>query len=310
MSDITNRALIAQRLSPGLADVLGMDYKTYTEWNKLVTVKKSEKAYEEVLMTAGLGLAPVKNEGSSIKISSVRDTYKSRGVHQTIALGHAITEEAIEDDLYTDIASKGASMLGNSLGQTKEIRVASLYNNAFNAAFAIGDGKALCASDHPLLDGTLDNLISADISEAALKSVWVKTGDFKDEAGLKIAVKPNMLIVTPSDYFTAVELLKSDLSTTTTTNSTTGVTNTNNINSIRSEGVFPGGMMVSHYLTDADSFFVRTDVKDSMLLFQRRPVKLKLTYEDMFTGNIVQTASERYFVLATDPRGIVGSAGV
>lgn len=308
---ITNRALIASRLSPTLSFVLGAEYKDYaTEYTQFLDVKKSDKAFEEVLMTAGLGLAPVKQEGGQISIGSVQDTYKSRVQHQVIALGHAITEEAIDDDLYTDLGTSGAKMIARSLALTKETRAAALLNNAFSASFLIGDGKALCASDHPLLDGTLDNLISADLSEAALKSVWVKTNDFKDEAGLKIAVKPNKLIVTPTDYFTAVEIMKSDKSTTNATNSTTGVTNTNNINSLKSEGIFPGGMMVSHYLTDADSFFVKTDQKDGLILWQRKPVKLKMKFEDMYTGNIIQTGSERYSVLAVDPRAIIGSAGV
>lgn len=307
---ITSRAEIAKRLSPTLTMVLGDTYKDHaTEYTQFVEVKKSDKAFEEVLMTAGLPLAQVKQEGGQIAIANVQDTWKTTVQHQTIALGHAITEEAIDDDLYTDIGSKGAAMLGRSLAQTKEIRCAAILNNAFSGSFPIGDGKALIASDHPLLDGTLDNLISGDLSEAALKSVWVKTNSFNDEAGLKIAVKPNKLIVTPSDYFTAVEILKSDKSTTTATAGATGITDTNNINSVRSEGVFPGGLMVSRYVTDSDAFFVKTDVANGIILWQRKPVKLKMKFEDMYTGNIIQTASERYSVLAVDPRAILGSQG-
>jgi hypothetical protein len=307
----TSRAQIAKRLQPDVKIIAGTAYADYaTEYTKIFTVKKSDKAYEEGVMTAGLPLAQIKHEGQQLFVSDVRDGFVSRADHVTLAIGHMITEEAIEDNLYTESGIRGAQMIGRSLAQTKETRAANILNNGFTDT--MGDGSTFFADAHQLANGdTLDNLLTGDISETVLKSVWTQTASWVDDAGLKVKIMPNMLIVSPSDYFTAVEIMKSDKSTTTATLGATGITSTNNINSLKSEGIFPGGMMVSHYLTDADSFFVKTDAaKDGLVLWQRRNATFKLDYQDPFSGNILETGSERYSFMISDPRVMLASRGV
>lgn len=302
----TSRAQIAKRLQPGVAMVAGTNYADYaTQHTRIFTVKTSDKAYEESVMAAGLPLAQIKHEGQSVFVTDVRDGFVARADHITLAIGHMITEEAIEDNLYTEKGLKGAAMIGRSLAQTKETRAMNILNRGFSDV--MGDGVALFSDSHPLASGdTLDNLVTGDISEAVLKGIWAQTGAWVDDAGLKVRVSPEMLIVSRSDYFTAVEIMKSDLSTTTAGS----ITNTNNINSLKSEGIFPGGIMISDYITDSDSFFVKTDVaKDNLILWQRRKPKFNLSYQDPFSGNILETGSERYSFMIADPRALLGSAG-
>ncbi len=308
---LNNRALIAKRLKPGLAGLLGTDYARYTDQHtKIFDKRVSNKAAEEMVMAVGLGLAPVKSEGGQMFLDTMQDSYTARVEHATIAIGYAITEEAIEDNLYTSEGEAKTAALARSMGQTKEVRAASILNNGFSGTYTYGDGVALFSAAHPQANGTNgDNTDTADLSEAALKAAQIAIAAFTDDRGLKVQAKPQMLIVTPNDGFTAFEILKSDLSTTTTTNSTTGVTNTNNINSIKGRGIFPQGTMVYDFLTDADSWFIKTDVPQGLMLWQRSEMKFNMDWSDPYTGNIVCSARERYGFMVGDWRAMYGGLG-
>jgi len=308
---VINRALIAKRLKPGLAGLLGVDYARFANQHTQIFDKRvSNKAAEEMVMATGLGLAPVKSEGGGIFLDTMSDAFTARVEHATVAIGYAITEEAIEDNLYQAEGESKTAALARSMGQTKEVRAASVLNNGFNGSYVYGDGVSLFSGSHPLANGgTFSNTASTDLSEAGLKSAWLAIRGFVDDRGLKVEAKPEKLIVHPSDNFLAFEILKSDLSTTTATNGTNNITNINNINSVRASGMFPGGMMVYDYLTDTDAWFVKTDISNGLMLWQRRPLKYNMTYNDPITGNIICSASERYGFMVGDPRSMYGSQG-
>jgi len=313
MTSVVSRAQIVKRLKPGLAALMGKEYARFSgQHTQIFQTKKSEKSYEEMLMTVGLGLGAVKNEGGEILLDAASDGFVARTVHSTVGLGFVITEEAIEDNLYESKSDVLGGALARSMAETKEIIASSVLNNAFDSNFAIGDGVSLCNAAHPLANGsTVSNTVAADISETALKNaITAIRTTFVDDRGLKIQTKPRKLVVSASDAFTTFELLKSDLSTSTATNSTTGVTNTNNINSLRAGGLFPEGYMVYDYLNDQDSWFIMTDCQDNALIhWQRRPLKINMDYRDPYTGNIVTTATERYSFMAGNWRGVYGSTG-
>lgn len=307
-----NRADIVKRLKPGLAGLMGKNYNRYTgQCAQLFTTKKSIKAAEEMLMVVGTGLAPVKPEGDQIFLDTMSDGYVARAENATIALGFALTEEAIEDNLYESKAEMSGKHLSRSMGETKELRGAAIFNLAFDSGTLIGDGVPLCSASHPLqFGGTVSNTVASDISETALKAAITAIRlNFVDDRGLKTKVAPRKLVVSPTDAFTAFEILKSDLSTSTVTNSTTGVTNTNNINSLRAGGLFPEGHMVYDYLTDQDAWFILTDVDDGLIHWQRAPLTVKMDYQDPYTGNIITTARERYSFMVGNWRKVYGSTG-
>jgi hypothetical protein len=308
---VVNRSLIAKRLKPGLAQLLGMDYARYSDQHlKIYDKRISNKAVEEMVMTVGMGLAPVKGEGAHVFMDNVSDAYTVRVEHSAVSIGYAITREAIDDNLYATEGEAKTAALARSMGQTKEVRAAGLLNNGFSGSFTFGDGQPIFSASHPLANGsTGDNTDTADISEASIKASQIAISAFVDDRGLKVQAKPMMLITTPSDAFTAFEILRSDLSTTTATNSTTGVTSTNNVNSIKGRGLFPQGHMVYDFLTDADSWFVKTDVPNGLMLWQRNPMTFSMDWTDPYTGNIVCTAYERYGFTIGDWRAMYGGLG-
>ena len=297
-----SRSQLVKELEPGLNALFGLEYKRYeNEHAQIFDSETSDRAFEEEVMLSGFGNAQVKGEGQGISYDDAKETFTSRYTHETIALGFAITEEAIEDNLYDRLASRYTKALARSMANTKQVKAANVLNNAFNSSYAGGDAKELCATDHPTLAGTFSNELatSADLNETSLEQALIDIAAFTDERGLKVAARGMKLIIPSELQFTAERLMKS---------SQRVGTADNDINAINSMGMIPQGYVVNHYLTDSDAFFIKTDVPNGMKMFTRAPIKTSME-GDFDTGNVRYKARERYSFGWSDPRGIFGSPG-
>ena len=297
-----SRQQLVKELEPGLNALFGLEYKRYENQHaEIYDVENSDRAFEEEVMLSGFGNAQVKAEGAGVSFDDAQETFTSRYNHETIALAFAITEEAIEDNLYDRLASRYTKALARSMANTKQVKAAAVLNNAFNAAFAGGDGKELCATDHPTVAGSFSNELgtSADLNETSLEQSLIDIAKMTDERGLKIAARGVKMIIPSELQFTAERLMKS-----------AGRTGTadNDINAIGSMGMVPQGYVVNNYLTDTDAFFIKTDVPNGMKMFVRAPLKTAME-GDFDTGNVRYKARERYSFGFSDPRGIFGSPG-
>ena len=295
-----SRAQLVKELEPGLNALFGLEYKNYAdEWNEIFETETSDRAFEEEVMLAGFSNAAVKPEGSGVDYDDAQETFTARYTNETIALAFAITEEAIEDNLYDRLASRYTKALARSMASTKNIKGAAVLNNAFDSNFAGGDGKELCATDHPTLAGTLSNELTtpAELNETSLEQSLIDIAAFTDERGLKIAAQGVKLVIPSALQFTADRLMNS-----------AGRTGTadNDINAIRNMGMISGGYTVNHYLTAAKKFFIKTDVPNGLKHFNRSPIKTSME-GDFDTGNVRYKARERYVFGFSDPRGIFGS---
>ena len=297
-----SRAQLVKELEPGLNALFGLEYKQYAdEWNEIFDTETSDRAFEEEVMLAGFANAAVKPEGQGVTFDDAQETFTARYTNETIALAFSITEEAIEDNLYDRLASRYTKALARSMSNTKQVKAANVLNNAFDSSFAGGDGKELCATDHPIVAGTFRNELStsADLNETSLEQSLIDIAAFTDERGLKIAARGVKMIIPSELQFTAERLMKS-----------AGRTGTadNDINAIGSMGMIPQGYTVNHFLTDTDAFFIKTDVPNGMKMFVRSPVKTAME-GDFTTGNVRYKARERYSFGFSDPRGMFGSPG-
>lgn len=299
-----NRALIKKQLQEGLNAVFGLEYKRYPEeWRDCFeSSKESSKAYlEDVLMT-GLGAAPTKAEGAAVTYDSASEGYVARYVFETIALAFAITEEAMEDNLYGSLGNKLSKSLARSMQYTKNVKAANILNNGFSASYLGGDGKSLLSTTHPLQGGgTSSNTLStaADLSETSLEDMLILIGDAVDDRSIPVAQKAKKLIIPNELQFTAQRILK--------TESRVGTAN-NDTNAIRTMSLIAGGFSVNHYLTDPDAWFLTTDCMDGMKYIER--VSLKTGTEgDFETGNLRYKARERYIFGWSDWRGLYGTEG-
>jgi hypothetical protein len=298
-----SRANLAKELEPGLNALFGMEYNRYEgQHAEIFDSESSDRAFEEEVMLSGFGAAPVKAEGSGVSFDDAQEAYTARYNHETVAMAFSITEEAIEDNLYDRLASRYTRALARSMAHTKQVKAASVLNNAFNAAFAGGDTKELCATDHPLTNGgTFANepAVAADLNETSLEDALISIAGFTDERGLIIALKGMKLIIPRQLQFVAERLLVSNLRVGTADN---------DINAIKSSGLLPEGYVVNDYLTDSDAFFIKTDAPNGFKHFERMALSTGMD-PDFDTGNMRFKARERYSFGFSDPRAVFGSPG-
>ena len=297
-----SRQQLVKELEPGLNALFGLEYKRYeNEHAEIFDTENSDRAFEEEVMLSGFANAAVKPEGSGVSYDNAQETYTARYTHETIALAFAITEEAIEDNLYDRLASRYTKALARSMANTKQVKAANVLNNAFNTNFAGGDGVELCSAVHPTIAGTYSNELatSADLNETSLEQALIDIAAFTDERGLKVAARGMKLIIPSELQFTAERLMKS---------SNRVGTADNDINAIGSMGMIPQGYTVNHYLTDTAAFFIKTDVPNGLKMFVRSPIKTSME-GDFDTGNVRYKARERYSFGFSDARGIFGSPG-
>jgi len=295
-----SRAQLVKELEPGLNALFGLEYKSYAnEHAEIFDTESSDRAFEEEVMLSGFANASVKPEGQGVQFDDAQETFTARYTNETIALAFAITEEAIEDNLYDRLASRYTKALARSMANTKQVKAAAVLNNGFNANFAGGDGVALFATDHPTIAGTFSNELAtaADLNETSLETALIDIAAMTDERGLKIAARGMKLIIPSALQFTADRLMKSE--------GRTGTAD-NDINAVRNMGMIPEGYTVNHFLTSAKKWFIKTDVPNGLKHFVRSPIKTSME-GDFDTGNVRYKARERYVFGFSDPRGIFGS---
>ena len=298
-----NRAQLVKELVPGLHALFGLEYDRYENQHEAIfDTENSDRAFEEEVMLSGFGEAAVKGEGAAVSYDTAQEAWTSRYTHETIALAFALTEEAIEDNLYDTLSSRYTKALARSMSTTKQVKAANVLNNAFSSSYVGGDGKELCATDHPTVGaGDLRNELAtaADLNETSLEQALIDIADFKDERGLKVNASAVRLIIPPALQFVADRLMESQ--------GRVG-TSDNDINAIRNLGMISGGYTVNNYLTDTDAFFIKTDVPNGLKHFVRTPVSTSME-GDFETGNVRYKARERYSFGFSDWRGIFGSPG-
>ena len=296
----------AKDLIPGVKTWFGQKYKEYPiEYLDIFEKMNSTRAFEEEVGVTGFGLAAIKNEGTGIAYDEQEQGFVSRYTHVTYGLGFIITREMYEDGIAVTVALRRANSLAFSIRQTKEIVGANILNRAFTAAYTMGsnsDGKELCATDHPNKSGgTWSNELAtpADLSEAALEQACIDIAGFTTDRGLTIAIRPKALIIPQALEFDAYRILES-LGQSGTAN--------NDTNALRASGKFPQGILVNHYLTDTDAWFIKTDCPDGLKYMERRADSFG-TENDFDTENAKFKATFRGSFGWSDPRGIFGSPG-
>jgi|TARA_E500000318_G_scaffold85010_2_gene80887 hypothetical protein len=298
-----SRAQLSKELEPGLNALFGMEYARYeNQHSEIFTTESSDRSFEEEVMLSGFGAAPTKSEGTGVSFDDANEAYTARYNHETIALAFSITEEAVEDNLYDRLSGRYTKALARSMAHTKQVKAASVLNNAFDSGVTGGDGKELCATDHPLTNGATfanEPSTAADLNETSLEDALIKIAGFVDERGLIVALRGMKLIIPRQLQFVAERIMNSTLRV---------GTSDNDANALKNMGMLPEGYVVNDFLTDTDAFFIMTDTPRGFLHFER--VALSTGMEaDFDTGNMRYKARERYSFGFSDPRCVFGSPG-
>ena len=299
-----SRSQLVKELEPGLNALFGLEYKQYeNQHEQIYTKETSDRAFEEEVMLSGFAQAQVKPEGSGVTFDNAQETFTARYTHETVALAFAITEEAIEDNLYDRLSSRYTKALARSMAQTKQVKAVNplIQGLPTTDGFDSGDGVSLFNTAHPTIAGSYQNTLTtqADLNETSLEQSLIDIAAMTDERGLKIAAKGVKMIIPSELQFTAERLMKS---------ANRVGTADNDINAIRSMGMIPQGYVVNNFLTDTDAFYIITDVPNGMKYFERAPISTKME-GDFDTGNVRYKARERYSFGVSDFRGIFASEG-
>jgi hypothetical protein len=299
-----SRGQLVKELEPGLNALFGLEYKQYENQHaEIYNTESSDRAFEEEVMLSGFAQAQVKPEGSGVVFDNAQETYTARYTHETVALAFAITEEAIEDNLYDRLASRYTKALARSMAQTKQVKAVNPLTQGLPTTdnYDSGDGVSLFNTAHPTVAGTVANTLAtqSDLNETSLEQSLIDIAGMTDERGLKIAARGMKMIIPSELQFTAERLMKSDQRVGTADNDT---------NAIKSMGMIPQGYVVNNFLTDPDAFFITTDVPNGMKYFQRSAIKTAME-GDFDTGNVRYKARERYSFGVSDFRGIFASEG-
>ena len=232
-----SRGQLVKELEPGLNALFGLEYKRYENQHaEIYVTETSDRAFEEEVMLSGFANAAVKPEGSGVVFDNAQETYTARYTMETVALAFAITEEAIEDNLYDRLASRYTKALARSMANTKQIKSVDPLIQGLPTTnnFDSGDGVSLFNTAHPTIAGTVSNTLAvqADLNETSLEQSLIDIAQLTDERGLKIAARGVKMIVPSELQFTAERLMKSQGRTSTADN---------DINAIASMGMIPQG---------------------------------------------------------------------
>ena len=298
-----SRSQLLKELLPGLNALFGLEYSKYgDEHAEIYETETSDRSFEEETKLSGFGAAPTKSEGASIEYDNAQEAFTARYTHETVAMGFAITEEAIEDNLYDSLSARYTKALARAMAYTKQVKSASVLNNAFAAGTTYGDGVSLCNTSHPLVSGGNNSntpSVASDLNETSLEAAVIQIGQWTDERGLKIAAQPKKLIIPSNLQFVATRLLE--------TEGRVGTAD-NDVNALANNGSIPGGYAINHYLTDTDAWFLTTDIPNGLKHFVRAKMATSMD-ADFDTGNSRYKARERYSFGVSDPLAIFGSPG-
>jgi hypothetical protein len=291
-----NRSDISKELLPGLNAIFGLEYGAVEDEHvPLYEIENSDRAFEEEVLFTMFGEAPTKSEGAAVQYDSAKESYTSRYTHETVALAFAVTEEAMEDNLYDTFAKVRAKGLARAMASTKQVKAANTFNNAFSANYVGGDGVALISDSHPTIgDGNQSNKIGTSaISISTIETAVTAIHKLKDDRGILIGASPVSIHIPPELAFETDMLLHSAGLPNGTVAYPTNAIAPNDINPVRNMGLFPGGFYVNRRFTDANNWFVKTDVPNGSKMFVRAPLATKME-PDFDTGNLRFKARERY----------------
>lgn len=303
MAGIITTASHPKALWPGIKAWWGQVYDEHAEeYSKLFDSDTSSMNYEEDVQLTGFGLAPVKSEGAGVAYDSEIQGFTTRYTHIAYALGYIVTKEELDDNLYEQVSRRRAAALAMSFRQTKENVGANIYNSAFNGTYLGGDGVSLCNTAHPNTSGgTFANTptVAADLSEASLEDALTAIMGFQNDRGLLINVMPKSLIVARQNWWNANRIMKSAYTPSTANNA---------VNVLVATNALPEGIVMNHYLTSPNAWFVRTNIQNGLKYYSRVGIQFDQD-NDFDTMNAKAKGYERYSFGWTDPRAIYGVNG-
>ncbi len=199
-------------LEPGLRKIF---YEVYNHYPSLIpdlfNMQSTGNPYEEDLSVGTMGDFPEFH--GVVEYDRPYQGYTSLYEFPEYAKGFRIERRLYDDDRY-NIINKRPAGLAISAQRLREEQAASVFDNAFNAAFPGPDDVALCSAAHPSTapDGpaTRQNADTLALNHENLEITARRMRQTQDDRGGLISVVPDTLVVHLDNHETAWELIKSE----------------------------------------------------------------------------------------------------
>ncbi len=299
MTGIINTGSFSRDLMPGIREHVGASYNRYAdEYTKIFEVRKSNQNFEEDVIMDGMGPGgAVYPEGTDITYESMKQIGIQRYTNVDYGRGFIITRNAVDDNLYPKQAKAKAESLGHSMKQLKETVHANILNRANSSSYVGWDAVELSSSLHLNgKGGTYANELATaqNLSEASLEQALIDIGGFTDFSGLKIQAQGLLAVIPRQLEFEIQRILKSELKNDTAENA---------INVLMSGRYLPQGYTVNHFLSSSSKWFIKTNVINGLVHYERRPLALRndTVFDSM---NMKFAMDERYCAGWSDPKGM------
>lgn len=294
----TGTANFPELLWPGISTIWADTYRRYPPlWNRMMILRRSTKAFEKEQGITGFGLVGQKTESASVPYVDMLQGYQREYVNLTYGLGTIITQELMEDEQY-NVINNVPRMLAESMRQTEETVAASVFNLGFSTSMLGADGVSFFNASHPnVRGGTQSNQpgVASDLTQASLEQAYIDIMGFVDDAGLKINLMPEKLLVAPTNRFVAEKILGTKFAVGSADN---------DINPMAGQL----DLVVNPFFTDPDAWFILTNSAAGATFYRRR--NAQITRDNEFdTENLKIKTTARFSVGVTDWRYAYGSAG-
>ena len=299
------RAQALVLLEPKLSNIWHDAYPIVpVEYTAYVNTRTSKKATTTDYKLTDFGSLRLKGVGENIVYDDPIFGGTIAYTPVRFALGYKVTQEMIDHELYGQVDRFERALIKSAV-DLQENTAALIMNNGFVTTNADGfgatgfDGLALFSTAHTRLDGgaTWRNKPSTDVDlgVTALQNALIDIDNLKDDRGRPVFVRPQLLIISPEDRYTAKEILQSEYKP--------GTAN-NEINALRDAGL---SFMVSHYKTDNDAWFIKCDQHDVNFIWDEKP--RGGMQEDFDAEVIKRKIVEGFFVGHGEARGWWGTSG-
>lgn len=262
----------------------------------------TDRAAEIVEVFKGAGLWEQRSEEQDVPQSQFRVGNNKTFTVTNYAQSLDISKNLFDDDQH-NVISKAVADMARKGRTTRDKNAFAVYRNAFTTA-TTADGAALVSDSHTTLGGfTVDNRITAALTESSLNDAIVMMVEQKSQDGVISGSMPKVLLVPPKLFKLACEITESELRSGTGNNDMNVYSTKYGIEVCMSPwiGAAAGGSDTAWYLLgDNHSItrWVRQDIKTDIV-----------DYKYQRNNNYIYKGEFREVVGAIDYVGVVGSTG-
>jgi hypothetical protein len=307
-----NTSNFSNVIAPGLRDVnfstLTDTPKEFRQWANVINGAdpggEAGRAYFDDLQVSSFGTAAPKPQGEMIQYDDFREGATVRYTPYAYALGARVTMEMYADGKY-GVMQKITRELTGALLHQFEVQAHRPLNGGFSATGGTGftaagfDTLALFSTAHTLLrGGTAANRATTDqdLSVTGVEGLQDLMEGTVSESNTPSPRQGRVLLIPYQLKWVAREITESELKP---------YTGNNEVNPLGGDFSF----MVSHYLTDSDSWFLLgAKSKHDINVWIRMAPAFEMG-DDFDTGDAKMKVVGRIAVGHSDWRGIAGSLG-